>query len=160
MTIKSLPLYSLIMIFALAPLVAATPPGFRRWTPQQLKAISRRLAKHLDREHQASTTLARFGGSHWTMMAYREASGGAEMHAHASDMFVVESGTATLVVGGRIVDPRLVSPGETRGRTIRGGSRVRLRPGDVVNIPPNTPHQIRLARGVKFAYFVIKIKEK
>ncbi len=159
MRLPSSPVARLSLIAALALAAPAAPPGFGRWTPAQLRAAARRLAHHLDRSRAASVTLARYG-NHWTMLAYREASGGAEMHAAASDLFVVERGSATLVVGGRILHPRTVSPGETRGPAIQGGRRVRLQPGDIVHIPPNTPHQLLLAPGVHFTYFVVKVRTK
>ncbi len=137
-----------------------SPKGFEHWTPAQLHRVERtKLQPHLDpRQRMAAVNLVNFGG-HWTMLAHREATGGAEMHAASSDIFVIESGAATLAVGGRIKNAKQVSPGETRGSAVVGGRRVTLHPGDIVNIPPNTPHQMLLARGQKITYFVIKVKD-
>jgi glc operon protein GlcG len=81
--------------------------------------------------------------------------GAAEVHDAETDVFYVVEGSATLVLGGNVVEPRTESPGETRGKSIRGGESHQLKPGDVVIIPPGTPHQFTEVRG-PFHYFVVK----
>jgi mannose-6-phosphate isomerase-like protein (cupin superfamily) len=92
------------------------------------------------------------------MLAHREADGQPELHETQADVFVVESGSATLVVGGTLVDAETTAPGEKRNGTIQGGTRQKLSPGDVVRIPANMPHQLVLDGAPEFTYFVIKIK--
>jgi mannose-6-phosphate isomerase-like protein (cupin superfamily) len=70
---------------------------------------------------------------------------------------VVESGEATLVVGGTVVDARTTAPHEIRGPSIRGGEKVALGAGDVVHIPVKIPHQMLLESGKQITYFVVKI---
>jgi glc operon protein GlcG len=79
----------------------------------------------------------------------------AEVHARETDVLYVVEGTATLVLGGTIVEPKAVSAGETRGKAIDGGATHQLKPGDVVVIPPGTPHQFIKVHG-PFHYFVVK----
>ena len=88
-------------------------------------------------------------------IAVRNRSGRGELHAHADDIFFAISGTATLITGGAIVNPK--GDGEVRGDSVRGGKSVPLRPGDVVHIPHATPHQILVESGQSFAYVVVKI---
>ncbi|MEP6669018.1 MAG: heme-binding protein [Chthoniobacter sp.] len=81
--------------------------------------------------------------------------GQAEVHARETDVFYVVEGTATLVVGGTVIEPNSASMDEIRGQAIAGGETHQLRPGDVVVIPAGTPHQFTAVRG-PFHYFVVK----
>lgn len=81
--------------------------------------------------------------------------GQAEVHARETDVFYVVEGSATLVVGGTVVEPQSVSADEVRGKAIAGGATHQLKPGDVVVIPPGTPHQFTKVHG-PFHYFVVK----
>jgi hypothetical protein len=72
----------------------------------------------------------------------------------------VEKGECTLITGGKIVDPKSTSPTEVRGTSVEGGEKHHLAPGDVVRIPPNTPHQMLLDPGMKFVYAVVKVDSK
>ena len=74
------------------------------------------------------------------------------------DVFFVQSGAATLVVGGTMVGGEMVKPHEKRGGTIQGGIRKKLSAGDFIRIPARTPHQILLDGSPEFTYFVIKVK--
>jgi glc operon protein GlcG len=85
----------------------------------------------------------------------RDVPGLAEVHAHETDVFHVLQGEATLVTGGRVVNPRDTSPGETRGDAIDAGDVHELSPGAVVVIPAGTPHWFRDVRP-PFLYFVVK----
>jgi mannose-6-phosphate isomerase-like protein (cupin superfamily) len=70
----------------------------------------------------------------------------------------VQSGSATLVLGGTLLDAETVAPHEKRNGTIRGGVRQKLSVGDVVRIPPRTPHQLLLDGAREITYFVVKVK--
>jgi mannose-6-phosphate isomerase-like protein (cupin superfamily) len=98
--------------------------------------------------------------NHYTMISYRAKSGGGEVHERFADIFYVLSGTATLITGGTLVDPIIVSPGELRGSAVTGKSEIVLHPGDIVHIPAHTPHQLLISGGQEFAYFVVKVKEQ
>jgi mannose-6-phosphate isomerase-like protein (cupin superfamily) len=86
----------------------------------------------------------------------RQASGVAELHKNTNDVFVVESGEATLVTGGTITGAKTTAPGEVRGTTIEGGERRKIGHGDFVHIPANTPHQFLLEAGGQITYAVVK----
>jgi len=70
----------------------------------------------------------------------------------------VLSGTATLLLGGKMVNGETVGPHEKRNGSIVGGIRQPLAAGDVVRIPPRIPHQVLLNGSSEFDYFVVKIK--
>jgi len=96
---------------------------------------------------------------HFTMLATRAGSGGAELHERYSDFFIAQDGEATVLVGGTIVDRKDTGNGEIRGTRVEGGTPYVLHKGDVLHIAPNVPHQTTVAPGKTFVYFVIKVEE-
>jgi mannose-6-phosphate isomerase-like protein (cupin superfamily) len=147
-----------ILLVPLA-MFAADPAGFTLWKSAELKGYEKKLSPKIDAQKVASQTLAQYG-SHLTMIAHREGSGEAELHRKMADLFVIESGAATLVVGGRIPKERTTGPGEVRGPSIEGGARHPMAAGDVAHIPANTPHQLLLDPGQQVTYFVVKVETK
>ena len=85
----------------------------------------------------------------------RERPGEAEVHRDDTDIFYVVAGTAELVTGGEVLDPRPLSATETRGSALSGGTALQLAPGDVVTIPRGVPHWFRKVHA-PFHYFVVK----
>ena len=71
-------------------------------------------------------------------------------------MRVVE-GTATVVTGGTMVEPREVAPGELRAGAVEGGVAHTLGEGDVLAIPSTVPHQF-VEVSDPFLYFVVKVE--
>ena len=86
----------------------------------------------------------------------REAPGEVEYHAHVTDVMHVVDGTATVVVGGEMIDAREIAPGEIRARTSEGGEAHKLGQGDVLAIPNGLPHQFTEVSD-PFLYFVVKV---
>ena len=145
-----------VLLLAAVPLIAADPPGFVIWSGPELKGYGKKLAPKMNEKKVASERLASFG-NHLAMIAHREADGEAELHETQADIFVVQGGAATLVVGGEMVDGKTTAPGEVRGPSIKGGERKTLGPGDIVHIPAKVPHQLLVPAGKEFTYFVIKV---
>ena len=104
----------------------------------------------------ASKELSRYG-NHYTMLAFRGETGSSELHEQEADIFFVQSGSAALVTGGRIVKPHTEKMGEIRGASIEGGERRELTMGDVVHIPAGVAHQLLITPGKPFTYFVVKV---
>jgi mannose-6-phosphate isomerase-like protein (cupin superfamily) len=120
-------------------------------------------AKHLKElaakgEGSASETLEKYP-HHYTMLAYRQHSGGGEVHQNFADVFFVLDGHATVITGGSLVEAKTTAPGEMRGTSVDGGSRQDLKAGDVVHIPAGMPHQTLVADGESVVYFVVKVEE-
>jgi mannose-6-phosphate isomerase-like protein (cupin superfamily) len=122
---------------------------------QQAQLLEQKAAE----SGSASAKLADYP-NHFTMIALRTRTGAAEIHLHYADVFFVVRGKATLVTGGTLVDPQTVSPGETKGTSVNGGTRLALAKGDFVHIPANVPHQLLLEKSSEFVYFVIKVQEQ
>ncbi len=137
---------------------AADPPGFQHWSSAELKGFSKSLAPKIDAKKLATQQLGGFA-NYTFMVAHREGPGEAEYHEKAADIFVVESGEATLVVGGKLVDGKTTAPNEMRAPSVSGGTEKKLGTGDVVTIPAKVVHQVKLEPGKQFTYFVIKVAQ-
>lgn len=129
------------------------------WSDAELKAYAAKLAPKVNQDHFAVERFDDFG-SHYALIVYREGNGPAEVHESVTDFYVVQTGEATLHTGGEIVNPKTVEPGEVRGSSIKGGKTIQLKPGDTVNIPPKTPHQVVIEPGKKVSYLIVKIHAK
>jgi mannose-6-phosphate isomerase-like protein (cupin superfamily) len=137
----------------------AGPAGFEHWAPASLKRFESKMHADAsaDPHHFAVELLADFPNDS-AMLVHRESDGQAEWHETQVDVFFVQSGSATLLIGGTLVNGETVGPHEKRNGTIQGGVRRRLSAGDVVRIPPRVPHQLLLEGAPEFNYFVIKVK--
>jgi mannose-6-phosphate isomerase-like protein (cupin superfamily) len=97
-------------------------------------------------------------------------SSGSVEHSEITEVYHVISGNGTLVTGGAIENPKpadpesdtvkvLVGP-STRGDKILGGVSRKLGPGDVVIIPPNTPHWFSEVTSDQIVYLVFRVDPK
>ena len=89
-------------------------------------------------------------------MARREGPGDAEVHDVDTDIFYVFEGTATLVSGGEMIEPRTVGPNEHRASSTRGGESRTVTKGDVIVIPRSVPHWFNEVSEAPFIYLVVK----
>jgi mannose-6-phosphate isomerase-like protein (cupin superfamily) len=148
----------MVVVFAASTwLHAAEPEGFALWKGSVLSHYAGQLAGKVDDQKFAWQPLGTYD-NHSLGIAHREGDGTAELHETQVDIWIVESGEATLVLGGTIVDPKTVKPHEVRGPAIKGGATMQLSPGDIVHIPANVPHQLKIAK--TFTYRVIKVDTK
>ena len=145
-----------VLVAVTAIAVAADDAGFVHWSAADLAAYDKKLAPKMNAQKAASQNLSEFG-NHLTMIAHREGDGEAELHHQMADIFVVQSGEATLVYGGEVVSAKTTAPNEIRGPSIKGGKRQHLAQGDVVHIPAGMAHQLLVPK--RFNYFVIKISK-
>lgn len=99
-------------------------------------------------------------GDHLLEVSHREVNGRVEVHQVKADVIVIQSGTATLVTGGEVIDPVPTGPNEIQGSAIKGGVKHEIGPGDVIEIPPGVPHQFFLAPGTQITYLVVKVVKK
>lgn len=130
------------------------------WTPAQLLERAQHLKQLAAQgDGSASETLEKYP-RHYTMLAFRNRSGGGELHQNYADLFYIVDGQATIVSGGKVENGKTTAPGEIRGTGVVDGSRQEVIAGDVVHIPAGTPHQMLLPQGGTVTYFVVKIQEK
>ena len=150
-------LLALLLLTAAFALPAGDPPGLYIWKNSELKSFSKALAPKINDKKVATQDIAKFGNYRF-MVAHREGSGEAEYHAVDADIFVVQSGAATLIYGGELVDGKTSAPNEMRAASIKGGMERPLAAGDIVTIPAKLPHQVKLT-GKEFTYFVVKVTQ-
>jgi mannose-6-phosphate isomerase-like protein (cupin superfamily) len=144
----------LIVALALGALAMGAASKVDVYSKKDVEALTQKLLQK--RTQFASQQLEQYG-NHYTMLAVRTKTGSSELHEHEADVFVVESGRAMLVTGGKMVSPHTEKAGEIRGTSIAGGERRQVGEGDIIHIPANTPHQLVIENGTPFTYFVVKV---
>jgi mannose-6-phosphate isomerase-like protein (cupin superfamily) len=155
--------FGLMGLIAIALLMVSAeekmPNGFQQWTGASLKDLEQTLKTEADASshHMSVRRLADFPQDTF-MLSRRQADGVVEWHENQADVFFVQSGSATLLVGGTMVGGEITEPHEKRNGTIQGGIKRKLSAGDVVRIPAQVPHQLLLDGSPEFTYFVIKVK--
>jgi len=140
---------------AIAQDAAKTPDTY---SPDTLIAMEKALAQKADASGLATQPIKKYS-TDYTLLAFRSQSGKPELHEKFADFYFVVEGSATLVTGGQIVNPKTTAPGEVRGDSIQDGKETKLKKGDIVHIPADIPHQLTLAKGDTFQYFIIKVQE-
>ena len=96
----------------------------------------------------------------------KDAANGIE-HSLITEVYHVIEGNGTLVTGGSIENPEAAAPDSqtvqvlngpsTRGGAIKNGMSRKIGPGDVVSIPPNTPHWFSEIYSEQIVYLVLRI---
>jgi mannose-6-phosphate isomerase-like protein (cupin superfamily) len=152
-------LLTVLLLCCVPALRAADPEGFGLWKGGAIQKSGSDLAAKIDEQKFAWQPLGDYG-NHLIGISHREGDGSAEMHETQVDIWIVDSGEATLVLGGKITEPKTVKPHEIRGKSIEGGTTSQLTTGDIVHIPTRVPHQLKVAPGKNFTYTVIKVDSK
>jgi hypothetical protein len=106
------------------------------------------------------------GVVHRAKTAGRDAPSGIE-HSQITEIYHVMEGNATLVTGGTMENLTEVPPDSpivavlngpsTRGGPIRNGVSRKIGSGDVIIIPPNTPHWFSEITSDQIVYLVVRV---
>jgi mannose-6-phosphate isomerase-like protein (cupin superfamily) len=96
----------------------------------------------------------------------RDVGGGVE-HSEITEVYHVISGNGTFVTGGTIENARDIAPNSpvvttlngpsSNGGKVLGGQSRKIGPGDVVIIPPNTPHWFSEITTDQIVYLVVRV---
>jgi mannose-6-phosphate isomerase-like protein (cupin superfamily) len=97
---------------------------------------------------------------HSVYLVLRGKTGTSEIHETESDVQIGVRGTATSVIGGKIVDAKALPRKQIRGTAIEGGQRQVTAPGDFIHIPPGVAHQLLIDQGEPYMYLLFKIDEE
>lgn len=149
-------------LFAIAavalPVLQPAEPGFVRWSEAELARRDAALSGMIRPDGSARETLADYevGGSHRFRFIRRDADGLPEQHANIEDVVLIQSGAATLVVGGELID-RAGGGGEYRGTGIAGGVHYPVARGDIAHIPAGTPHRYLVPEGGHVTYVLVRM---
>lgn len=96
----------------------------------------------------------------FVVLANRATQRGAEMHDKTNHLFIIVEGEATFVTGGKLVNAKVISPGQTRADGIEGGESHQLSKGDVIAIPANTPHWWKdTSKTGSVGYYAVNIEQ-
>jgi mannose-6-phosphate isomerase-like protein (cupin superfamily) len=106
------------------------------------------------------------GVVHRAKTAGRDIGGGIE-HSQITEVYHVISGNATFVTGGTIENPKetpsdsqvvkVLNGPSTGGGPVQNGTSRKIGPGDVVVIPPNTPHWFTEITSDQIVYLVVRV---
>jgi mannose-6-phosphate isomerase-like protein (cupin superfamily) len=106
------------------------------------------------------------GVVHRAKTSGKDAPSGIE-HAQITEIYHVIEGNGTLVTGGTLDNPReiqaespvvtVLNGPSTGGSGIQGGVSRKIGPGDVVIIPPNTPHWFSEITTDQIVYLVVRV---
>lgn len=96
------------------------------------------------------------GRNYMVHASRRDKPGMAEVHTLDTDVIYVVEGSATIVTGGTVDEPKEIAPNEIRGLGINGGETRRLSKGDVITVANGTPHWFKEVEGT-LLYYVVKV---
>ena len=96
-----------------------------------------------------------------------QAAGGGIEHSQISEIYHVIAGNATLVTGGTMDNlseypadsptVAVLNGPSTRGGPLQNGVSRKIGPGDVVIIPPNTPHWFSEVTSDQIVYLIVRV---
>jgi mannose-6-phosphate isomerase-like protein (cupin superfamily) len=152
---------AMVVLFTLAlssPTFAQSSGKTDVFSSQSLSSQLTALEEKAQAPGSAGSTLADYG-SHKLQLSARTMSGGAEIHAHFDDVMIVQHGSATLITGGNVLNPKTSQDGETKGTAIKGGMSRTITVGDIVTVNAGVPHQLVISPGTTYSAVVVKVKE-
>jgi mannose-6-phosphate isomerase-like protein (cupin superfamily) len=135
------------------------PVDFIVWKAARVTEAADALERRIGDERMVFETIGNYKG-HSVYLVLRGATDEPEFHETEKDLYIAQRGRATFVVGGELVDERLMPRKQRRGSAIRGGIRRELASGDIVHVPQATPHQLQINPGERFMYILIHFDEE
>jgi mannose-6-phosphate isomerase-like protein (cupin superfamily) len=90
-------------------------------------------------------------------LEYRPVSAGAAVHEKDAELMVVLQGAGNIITGGKLVDEKRVNAYNLSGPSIAGGDDHQVVKGDMILIPPNTPHQVTPSGGAPIVLMTMHV---
>jgi mannose-6-phosphate isomerase-like protein (cupin superfamily) len=90
-------------------------------------------------------------------LEYRPGNGPAALHEKDAELMVVLDGTGTIVTEGKLVNEKRVNAYNLSGSSIDGGNSHPVVTGDMILIPPNTPHQVMPGGGAPIVLMTMHV---
>ncbi|HYE74493.1 MAG TPA: heme-binding protein [Blastocatellia bacterium] len=113
--------------------------------------------KDVSAAFQKGSVLFDQGERYMVHASHRDKAGVAELHELDADIIYMLEGSATLVTGGSVVEPKTIAPSEIRGTEIKDGQSRTITKGDVIIVPAGTPHWFKEISG-PISYYVVKVR--
>jgi mannose-6-phosphate isomerase-like protein (cupin superfamily) len=88
--------------------------------------------------------------------SHRDKPGMVEVHDKETDILYMINGSATFVMGGKMVGGKVTRPGQWNGTDITGGETHQLVAGDMVIVPAGMPHWFKEVPQ-QISYYVVKV---
>lgn len=145
----------LLLVLFSASLLAQAPEGVRVWTNQDVNSTISAMTASKRNHGSVSKVIGSFG-NYLVELVQRNSSGIVEEHLTKNDIFFIRDGSATLILGGTVINGKSSAPNEIRGDSVQNGTKYTVRAGDIIHIPAKVPHQMLLAPGETVAYTVVK----
>jgi mannose-6-phosphate isomerase-like protein (cupin superfamily) len=137
--------------------------GVTHWPAGKLKDLSPALNSRIpviQGERKSMSAFEQLGtyGKYSFLEGRRNATASPEIHEGIDDIFVVHEGEATVLYGGKVEGWPPAKRAAMHGARLVGASSVKIRPGDVLAVPGNIPHQMVLEEGKSIVFLCIKVE--
>ena len=145
----------LLAAAAFLPISAADPKTEVFFSAAKTKEMAREAKSKMTKEAGMGTSRAMDS----MFMVHREKTSQAEVHITGADYIICNDGEGAIIVGGKMVDPQTVRPGELRADVLEGGKSYPMKAGDTLYVPKNVPHRFVVEPGKFIVYTVVKIAQ-
>ena len=112
-----------------------------------------------DRKPNAAVTaeqVVRLAPYH-AQVEYRPGNAPAAVHEKDAEFMVVLEGAGSIITEGKLVNEKRVNAYNLTGSSISGGNPHSVVVGDVIFIPPNTPHQVIAGGGAPIVLMTMHV---
>ena len=147
---------SCILVASLSVMAAHSAEPAKESGAKYLSAAEQRTAVAKTKDGLVSSRIPTGASGPVVLLVRRDAAGEVEVHDALDDVFVVQQGKATVLVGGRVEGNKQTAAGEWRGGKIVGAQSYTLGVGDVLWIPAGLPHQVLVDKDGSFTYLAFK----
>jgi mannose-6-phosphate isomerase-like protein (cupin superfamily) len=149
----------LLMTLCAAPMAAQSKSEVIYWPASTLSGYLATLkGRQTEKKTLSASEILSDLGNHKFEILRRDGSGAGELHQNWTDIFIVQSGEATILYGGTIEDAKDNGNGEIRGPRHMGGKSQKVTAGDVLVIPPGIAHQTIVEPGKFFFTLIVKVQ--
>src|SRR5215469_7627257 len=90
-------------------------------------------------------------------LEYRPGNAPAAVHTEDAELMVVLQGTGNIITGGQMVDGKQVNAYNLSGPSISCGDDHNVVKGDMILIPPSTPHQVIAGGGAPIVLMTMHV---
>lgn len=152
-------LFILLLTICVLPLSAQSKSEIIYWPASTLSGYSPTLkGRQGEKQTLSASEILSDLGNHKFEILRRDGSGAGELHQNWTDIFIVQSGEATILYGGTIEGAKDTGNGEVRGPRHIGGKSQKVTAGDVLVMPPGVAHQTIVEPGKFFFTLIVKVQ--